>query len=301
MDREKSAHNEKQDFASLAREHLEHSWRLLQENAAFLRLFEDGEGESGTAAINALLQEMEQQFNKSVDELQRQKFPPAVFIETLKTACLQLNAMQTLFDGMPASTSIGRSMLQNLPRLGPMQRRQERLEAAGEALEGYLEAQRDYAGLLRRINEEALTAVRTRLESTSDPMDMQRFYDLWLETCEATYEEAINSDDYARSIGQLGNAFSRLMLHGQDLMEELLQAFNLPTRADLRSTQRRLHDIRRRHYELAERIDPDEFYRLKQEVSELREAVAALQDKRESGRKTTGRASRRAVDSETNP
>ncbi|WP_258867945.1 poly(R)-hydroxyalkanoic acid synthase subunit PhaE [Alkalilimnicola ehrlichii] len=159
---------------------------------------------------------------------------------------------------------------------GPVTAQSTKTADANKAAQEYLAAQQDYLALLQQLGERVLAAGKTRLEQDPKPAGIQEVYSAWLEATESVYEEYVFSEEYTRSLGRLSHATARLIRHTQDSLEGVLKLLGLPTRTDMLSTQRRLHEIRRQQHACAEHVAADEFLALKNEVQALRQELQNL-------------------------
>jgi hypothetical protein len=169
------------------------------------------------------------------------------------------------------------------PQLGPLQHRQARARAASAAWEEFIQAQQQYLDLMQHLAERTVEALSEALREAPENEPAQARYARLLSAAEAAHEAFIRSDEYATTLGRLSSAGSSVISHARSAIEDILALFDLPTRAELASTQRRLHEIRRQQYALAEAVDAGELQALRSELAELRREVAALRSALGSG------------------
>jgi polyhydroxyalkanoate synthesis regulator phasin len=145
------------------------------------------------------------------------------------------------------------------------------------------------------LGQKSLETFQKRLETTaadSGPVNsVRQVYNIWVDACEEVYAEYAMSDDYAKRYGEMVNALMAVKQQGARLVDESLEAMNMPTRTEISGLQRRLHDSRKDFRKLsaeAERMraELDDMAgvvsgveALRQELDTLREAVKKLQEK----------------------
>ncbi|RFA31361.1 hypothetical protein CAI21_01690 [Alkalilimnicola ehrlichii] len=265
MDSGDSRQTQYRDFAALGAKAIEHSWRLLADCARFSSAFAAKENEDP----QHLLEEAKQHFDAVLEQLRQQQHPLIALLHMLNNGDQATNPLQGLFaPGVIPPFA--------LPYLGPLQHNQQKTADANKAAQEYLAAQQDYLALLQQLGERVLAAGKTRLEQDPKPAGIQEVYSAWLEATESVYEEYVFSEEYTRSLGRLSHATARLIRHTQDSLEGVLKLLGLPTRTDMLSTQRRLHEIRRQQHACAEHVAADEFLALKNEVQALRQELQNL-------------------------
>jgi polyhydroxyalkanoate synthesis regulator phasin len=120
---------------------------------------------------------------------------------------------------------------------------------------------------------------------------VRQVYNIWVDACEEVYAEYAMSDAYAKRYGEMVNALMAVKQQGARLVDEWLEAMNMPTRSEIGGLQRRLHDSRSDYRKLsseAERMRAEledlagvvsGMEALRQELDSLRDAVKKLQDR----------------------
>lgn len=165
----------------------------------------------------------------------------------------------------------------SMPRLGPLQHQQARLEALSKALEAYHEALSAYLDQLAGMAETAVDALEQAVaeDATVDRSDARAVFDLWCQLAESEYERQIADDDYAEALGALTNRWSELQLALQPLLDDWLETVGMPSRRTVDDTQAALDRLRRQH---------------KAETRALRERLAALESRLEPSDDPSGSA-----------
>lgn len=274
MKSENSAHRA---AFSILGDAIESGWRLLADTSLFTApLREFANAATGEATPEKLVEQLRAAFDEALERAREQPTPLTSLLELLTAAAKQLQILQaSMTDGTLSPLPF------SLPPLGPAQAQQQRLQAAAAALQEFSLAQQEHIALLTRLAEQTLAAVGERMQGLPAGTGWRAMHMAALEAAEEAHERFLASDDYARSLGRVTNAGGAVMRACQTVIEDILKHFNLPTREDIESTQRRLHDIRRRQFALAEEFDPDEIRQLKDEVRALRRELDELRVQRE--------------------
>ncbi|MGH8122753.1 MAG: poly(R)-hydroxyalkanoic acid synthase subunit PhaE, partial [Rudaea sp.] len=74
---------------------------------------------------------------------------------------------------------------------------------------------------------------------------LRALYDLWVDAAEEAYAEVALSDEFAKVYGELANAQMRARAQIQAEVERVSTDLGMPTRSELNSVHKRLHDLRR--------------------------------------------------------
>lgn len=162
----------------------------------------------------------------------------------------------------------------SMPRLGPLQHHQARLEALSNALEAYQWALSAYIDQLAGMAETSIRALERTMgeEATLSADDPRALFDRWCELAEHEYEKQLASDDYAAALGDLTNRWSELQLALQPVIDDWLDTLGLPSRRSVDDTQAALDRLRRQH---------------KAETRALQQRLAALEARLQSGDSAT--------------
>lgn len=138
----------------------------------------------------------------------------------------------------------------SLPGLGPLREQQELTQALAAAITDFQRLAAEMASTLAKVHTDTLDLLARRsLEQANagKPVtDFKALYDLWVECGEATYSKVAAADPYCRLQGELGNAGVRVQELQQQLLERWLKQLDLPTRSELNTLHRRIHDLQKR-------------------------------------------------------
>lgn len=135
---------------------------------------------------------------------------------------------------------------------------------------------KDGADAARKTAQKALTSVKD-------------VYDLWVDACEEVYAEFAMSDEYTQLYGNLVNALMALKKQMAVVSDEVFEAMNMPTHKEVNTLHKRVHEARRDHRRMQDKLEELEELRgalegvkeLKsalKEVDSLRQELAALKE-----------------------
>jgi hypothetical protein len=87
---------------------------------------------------------------------------------------------------------------------------------------------------------------------------------LWIDCGEEAYAEVVATPDFPHLQAQMVNALMRLKRHEQVMMDEVMTALNMPTRREMDTTHKRVHELKqqlRTLQDTMENITPPEVLR----------------------------------------
>jgi len=143
------------------------------------------------------------------------------------------------------------SQFLSIPAVGYSRESQEQFQRLGQLVLDYEKALGDYNAQLGRIGSECVQRLQKQLGEREEPITSGRaFYDLWVDTCEEVYGEAVLTDDYARVYGHLVNALMALKYRGMQIVDEALATMNMPAQREIDTLQERLQELRRQNQTL---------------------------------------------------
>ena len=142
-----------------------------------------------------------------------------------------------------------------MPALGYGRERQEKIQRLVELLVEYGEALRAYKIAFAGMGIRSIKAMKKKLGKLQQPIDSMRgLYDFWVEVNEDVYGKFAMSDEYQVVYGDLVNSLMAVQQASNELMEDVYQAMNLPTRTDLEAVSRKLQQVRRENRQLRKQI-----------------------------------------------
>ncbi|MDH3282786.1 MAG: class III poly(R)-hydroxyalkanoic acid synthase subunit PhaE, partial [Gammaproteobacteria bacterium] len=128
----------------------------------------------------------------------------------------------------------------------------QRLLAYQEAFNAYVAAYADKSGQASELVKERL---QERQKSGEEPItSAKELFDLWVDCSEEVYAKFVMSDDYVHLHGQLTNAFMALKQQERVMLDDSLDAMNLPTRREMDTLHARFQQSRRNEKSLQSRL-----------------------------------------------
>ncbi len=183
--------------------------------------------------------------------------------------------------------------LLDMPAFGYAREHQEHYQRMGKAWLDYQHETNRYNALIMRASRRAFEVFEDKLAEHSEPgrqIDSARaLYDLWVDAAEDAYAEVALSDEFREVYGAMVNAQMRVRKHLQREVERVAIDLGMPTRTEIDSMGRRLHDLHRDAKGQAETNGAlrDEIASLRAEVERLKAAGRAAAPKRAPAAKKT--------------
>jgi hypothetical protein len=173
-----------------------------------------------------------------------------------------------------------------MPAFGYLREHQERLQQGAVALAHYREQLGRYNSLMLKAMQRGFELFEGKLLEREEPgrqvESLRALYDLWVDAAEEGYAEIALSPEFREAYGALVNAQMRVRSAIQQEVEHVGRDLGMPTRSEIDTLGKRLHDLRREVRAQQGGTDAG----LAGEVARLREEVAALRQ----GNKRTGAA-----------
>ena len=171
--------------------------------------------------------------------------------------------------------------LLGLPAFGYLREHQEHYQKFAQAMLDQQQQTNRYNALLARASARAFELFEDKLAERAEPgrqiESVRALYDLWVDAAEDAYAEIALSDEFREVYGALVNAQMRVRKHVQEEVERVATDLGMPTRTEIDSMGKRLHEIRRELKRQAEAA-PDiaaELAALRAEIEKLKGARAA--------------------------
>ena len=182
----------------------------------------------------------------------------------------------------PAMTE-ARALL-DLPAFGYAREHQEHYQQMAKAWLDYQHETNRYNALIARASRRAFEVFEDKLAERGEPgrqVDSVRgLYDLWVDAAEDAYAEIALSDEFREVYGALVNAQMRVRKHVQLEVEKVSNDLGIPTRTEIDSIGKRVHDL---HRDAKDRVEHD---------ADLRDEIAALRAEIEELKGTRTKAPR---------
>jgi len=170
----------------------------------------------------------------------------------------------------------GLSWLQ-MPAFGLAREHQEHYQRTALALVEYQQASSAYNRLMLEASRRGNELFERKLAERSEPgrtiESLKALYDLWVDAMEEAYAEIALSEEFSRVYGALANAQMRVRKQIQIEVERISRELGMPTRSELDSLSKRVHDLRR---ELRDGGSAHDGSAVEAEIATLRGEVAAL-------------------------
>ncbi|MGA9335521.1 MAG: class III poly(R)-hydroxyalkanoic acid synthase subunit PhaE, partial [Rudaea sp.] len=136
-----------------------------------------------------------------------------------------------------------------MPTFGYSREQQEQQQQALIAFSDYQKALRQYNALILKSSQRSFEIFETKLAERGEPgrqiESMRALYDLWVDAAEEAYAQIASSEEFCKAYGELVDAQTRVRAKLQSQVERVCTDLGMPTRTELNSVHRRLHDMRR--------------------------------------------------------
>ena len=178
------------------------------------------------------------------------------------------------------------------PAIGYARESQEQHQQLARLLMDYEKAMGEYQAGFAHLGTRSLDAFKARMQDATENgktiNSVREVFNLWVDACEDAYAEYALSDEYAQRYGRMVNALMAVKRQSALLVDEWLEAMNIPTASEIATLQRRLHDTRSAFQKLRCQVETmqgelhanqgadGEFDRLRAEVAELRAGLDTL-------------------------
>ncbi|MBF0460646.1 MAG: hypothetical protein HQL87_04545 [Magnetococcales bacterium] len=137
-----------------------------------------------------------------------------------------------------------------IPGLGLTREKQERMQAGMRDLLAYQKASQEFQTLSNQVNVKALDLLHKKLlerGASNTPIEtMRELYVLWVDCSEEVNAAFVRGQEYQEANSRMVNAMVRVQNYVQTSVDGMLATFNMPTRKELDSAHRQVHDLKRR-------------------------------------------------------
>ena len=212
----------------------------------------------------------------------------ALFDNPLARAMRELSGQgakgfEQMMETMQPAMHEARALL-DLPTFGYAREHQEHYQRMAKAWLDYQHETNRYNALIARASRRAFEVFEDKLAERGEPgrqVDSVRgLYDLWVDAAEDAYAEIALSDEFREVYGALVNAQMRVRKHAQLEVEKVSNDLGIPTRTEIDSIGKRVHDL---HRDAKDRAEHD---------ADLRDEIAALHAEIEKLKGTQSKAPR---------
>ncbi len=179
---------------------------------------------------------------------------------------------QTDFSGMPGFSSAAwggkdpfaamdpLNFFASMPGIGYTREKQEQLNHLYQMWEEYQAKARDYTASMSKVGLEAAQKFQDYVanppEGAAPLTSLKEVYAKWVDICEDIYARYAMTEEYTRLYGEVVNALMAFKKQQNAVLDEVLDQFNMPTRAEVDSLHKRLHALQREVAELKAALKP---------------------------------------------
>ncbi len=136
----------------------------------------------------------------------------------------------------------------SMPGIGYTREKQEQFNHLYQMWEDYQAKSRDYTASMSRVGLEAVRKFQDYVtnppEGAAPLTSLKEVYGKWVDICEDIYARYAMTEEYTRIYGEVVNALMAFKKQQNVITDELLDQFNMPTRAEVDSLHKRLHALR---------------------------------------------------------
>ncbi|WP_133716059.1 class III poly(R)-hydroxyalkanoic acid synthase subunit PhaE [Methylocaldum gracile] len=197
----------------------------------------------------------------------------------------------------PETLHQGMVGLLSMPTIGYTREWQEELQRWGLLWLDYYQALQAYALSLSGITAKAIDLFANELYEKAQKREsfdsLRALYNLWIDCSEQAYTDISTSDEFTQAQTLLTNAVFAVKRQEQKMVEETLSAFNMPTRRELDTSHRRVHQLQRRVWQLEQTLEESGVLELRAEVSALQRELENLRGQARGEKSETPSAPRR--------
>lgn len=169
------------------------------------------------------------------------------------------------------------------PTFGLAREHQERWQALARAMAEYQEHSNRYQALILKSSREGFERFQSKLAEREEPgrqlESVRQVYDLWIDAAEEAYGDVALSPEFREAYGNMVNAQMRVRSLVQGEVERMAAQLGLPTRTEVRSLEKAVHELRRAAKKQAPAASAganNSIAQMKAEIAALRVEVAAL-------------------------
>jgi len=135
------------------------------------------------------------------------------------------------------------------PAFGYAREHQEHYQKMALAFVEFQQAVKQYNALIMKSSQRSFEILELKLAERSEPgrqIDTVRaLYDLWVDAAEEAYAEIALSEEFRKVYGDVVNAQMRVRSQLQQEVERIGVDLGMPTRTELNSVHKRVHEMRR--------------------------------------------------------
>lgn len=182
----------------------------------------------------------------------------------------------------------------SVPAVGYTRESQEQYQNLYKLLLDYQHAMREFNLAFVKVGARSTELFQKKLAERSEQDgaigSLRAVFDLWVDACEEIYAEYVMSEDYTRCYGEMVNALMAVKRQGAILVDEMLEAWHVPTQREITTLHERLQETRREMRQMQSQMEGL--------MEELREASATAEQatsKAAKSGKTSSRGSKKTT------
>jgi polyhydroxyalkanoate synthase subunit PhaE len=157
------------------------------------------------------------------------------------THAFQQNSSQPMQDQINKFLSV--------PAVGYSRESQEQYQILAQRQMDYMAATQAYQMAFGKLGMESTkgfqAALQERVKEGKPISSLRELYDQWVEMSEAAYAEFVMTEEYQTLYGRLVNTLLALKQQMARMVDQNLEAMNMPTRAEISTLQCRQQELRR--------------------------------------------------------
>ena len=147
----------------------------------------------------------------------------------------------------------------SMPAFGMQREQQERQQALMRGVTEYGEKNARFQALLYKASRLGLDKFESKLEERTEPgrqiTSMRGLYDVFVDASEEGYAEIALSDEFREAYGEMVNSQMRVRQLVQGEVERSSAALGMPSRSELDTVHKRMHEMRRQMADMQEQLD----------------------------------------------
>lgn len=182
---------------------------------------------------------------------------------------------------------LGRQMagMLDMPTFGLMREQQEQRQHMAAAIIDHQKQSTRFNALVLKASELGFAKFESLLSEREQPgrrlETVRAVYDLWVDAAEQAWEEVAMSAEFREVYGAMVDATMRLRGHVQREVESLSAGLGMPTRTEVDTLARRMHELRRQGRDRANAGTDAQLEELRRQLGELQDAHAGLLERLE--------------------
>lgn len=150
----------------------------------------------------------------------------------------------------------------NIPQLGLTKFYQEKLNQTLDKHNLFQAALAEFLHLLGIPLEKSMGVLQTQLSELAEKgtlsEDSREYYQLWIKILEGHFMTLFKSPEYTQALGKTIEAMNQFLTSRNDVLEDLLKSFPVPTHKDMDALYEDLHQLKRRIRALEKQLQQKE-------------------------------------------